>query len=137
VRQIRRELQRHPVLPGRAALGHLLDLVEAGCQSEFEIWGLAHLLDVPGLPPVEQQLPLDTAIGTVHFDGGWRRARLGVELDGARFHRQPEQREWDMRRDAAVVARDWVTLRISFRRGHDDPHACRRDIAAAFHARAA
>ncbi len=137
VREIRRELRRHPNLPGRAALVELLDLVEGGCQSEFEIWGLAHLLDVPGLPPVQQQLALDTAVGTVHFDGGWEAARLGVELDGARYHRQPEQHEWDVRRDAAVVARGWVTLRISHRRGHDDPEACQRDIAAAFFARCA
>lgn len=54
---LRRELTRHPLLPGRRGLVDLVDLIAGGCQSEFEIWGLRHLLDVPGLPPVQQQFP--------------------------------------------------------------------------------
>jgi hypothetical protein len=52
---IRRELDRRPELPGRAALADVLVLVAGGCQSELEIWGMRHVLDVPGLPPCTQQ----------------------------------------------------------------------------------
>jgi len=135
VREVRRELRGHPKLPGRAALVHLLDLVEAGCQSEFEIWGLRHLLDVPGLPPVTLQHPLVTRIGEIHHDGAWPKVRLAVELDGAQFHRAPDRREQDLRRDAASLARGWAVLRISYRRAHAEPEVCREEIATAFHAR--
>jgi hypothetical protein len=144
VRELRREVSRRPRLPGRADLCGLLDLVEGGCQSEFEIWGLRHLLDVPGLPPVEQQIAVETRIGTVHLDGGWRRVlvagtwrevRLGVELDGAAFHGAPDAREADLERDAATAAEGWLVLRIGHRRGHAEPDACRADVAAAFHSR--
>jgi very-short-patch-repair endonuclease len=132
---LRRELARHPVLPGRRALSDLVDLVAGGSHSEFEIWGLVHLLDIPGLPPVQRQFRLATSIGTVHLDGALEAARLAIELDGAAYHRAPDQREHDLRRDAAVLAEGWATIRISHRRGHAEPAVCRREIATAFHAR--
>lgn len=124
-----------PRLAGRSSLTGLLDLVDGGCQSEFEVWGLRHLLDVPGLPPVRQQLPLRTRIGTLHLDGAWEDVRLGVELDGAAWHRQPDQRERDLRRDAAALAEGWVVVRVSHRRGTTEPGAVRLDLARAYAAR--
>jgi very-short-patch-repair endonuclease len=134
---IRRELARHPVLPGRRALAELLGLVGGGSHSEFEIWGLTHLFDLPGLPVVQRQFRLATSIGTVHLDGALEEARLGLELDGAAYHRAPDDRERDLRRDAAVLAEGWATIRISHRRGHAEPEACRTEITTAFWARRA
>ncbi len=130
-----RELARHPVVPGRRGLAELLDLVGGGSHSEFEIWGLTHLFDVPGLPVVLRQHQLETSIGTVHLDGALPEVALAIELDGAAHHRAPDQRERDLRRDAAVLAEGWATLRISHRRAHAEPEACRAQIAATFHAR--
>jgi len=132
---LRREVSRHPVLPGRRALLHLLDLVDGGSHSEFEIWGLTHLFDLPGLPPVQRQFRLATSIGTVHLDGALEPARLAIELDGAAYHRAPDQRERDLRRDAAVLAAGWATIRISHRRAHAEPDACRSEITTAYAAR--
>lgn len=132
---LQREVGRHPLLPGRRGLVELVDLIAGGCQSEFEIWGLRHLLDVPGLPPVQQQFALETRIGTIRLDAAWKRARLGVELDGAQYHRGPDQREYDLRRDAAALAEGWVTLRVSHRRAHAEPDVCRAEIAATHAAR--
>ena len=53
-----------------------------------------------------------------------------MELDGERWHSTREQRERDRRRDAALAAAGWVTLRFSHRRLHDDPEGCRRDTLA-------
>jgi hypothetical protein len=135
VREIHRELARRPSLPGRAALVHLVELVAAGSHSELEIWGLTNLLEIPGLPPVQLQLPLRTRISVLHLDAGWRGARLGVELDSAAFHGAPDQRETDLRRDAAALAEGWAILRISRRRGTAEPAACRAEIETAFHRR--
>ena len=132
---MRRELQRHPVLPGRRELDRLLDLVGGGSHSEFEIWGLTHLFDIPGLPVVQRRYRLATSIGTVFLDGALEGVRLAIELDGAAYHRATEQRERDLRRDAAVLAEGWSTLRISRRRGYAEPAVCRTDIATAFRAR--
>ncbi len=124
-------------VPGRASLLHLVELVAGGSHSEFEIWGLEHLLQVPGLPEVTRQYALATAIGTIHLDGALEQARLGIELDGAAYHRSPDNWARDRRRDAAALALDWATLRIDFRRAHDDPGAAQAEIAAAYWARVA
>lgn len=124
-------------VPGRAALLRLVELVAGGSHSEFEIWGLEHLLRVPGLPEVQRQYALDTAIGTIHLDGALEQARLGIELDGAAYHRSPDNWARDRRRDAAALALDWATLRVDFRRGHDAPEAAQAEIAAAYWARVA
>lgn len=131
------ELQTHSRLPGRAGLLELAELVRGGSHSEFEIWGLPHLLEVPGLPPVQRQYALRTAIGTIHLDGALPTARLGIELDGAAYHRSPDNWARDRRRDSAALALDWATVRIDYRRGLDDPQGARAEIAAAFHVRAA
>jgi hypothetical protein len=131
------DLRTRSRLPGRALLQELVELVRGGSHSEFEIWGLQHLLDVPGIPPVERQYALRTAIGTIHLDGALPAARLGIELDGAAYHRGPDNWARDRRRDSAALALDWATLRIDQRRGRDDPAGARAEIAAAFHVRAA
>jgi hypothetical protein len=41
-RELRVELDVRPALPGRRALGVLLGLIDEGCQSELEIWGVRH-----------------------------------------------------------------------------------------------
>ena len=132
---VRRELARHPVLPGRRALADLLELVGSGSHSEFEIWGLTHLFDLPGLPTVSRQHPVATSIGTIHLDGALEEVKLGFELDGAAYHRAPDQRERDLRRDAAALAEGWAVLRISHRRAHAQPDTCRAEMVSAFHAR--
>ncbi|WP_131801510.1 hypothetical protein [Klenkia brasiliensis] len=134
--QVHDEVLGRPRLPGRGLLLELVAALRAGAQSEFEVWGMQHVLDVPGLPAVQQQYALETAIGTIRFDGALEAERLGIELDGAAYHRSPDHWARDRRRDAAALALDWATLRIDYRRAHADPAAARAEIAAAFHARA-
>jgi very-short-patch-repair endonuclease len=134
---IRGELARRPELPGRAALGELLGHVAGGSQSELEIWGMQHVLDVPGLPPSRQQHRVVLPHGVVHLDAAWPEARLAVELDGAAFHGSPEARERDLRRDAALAAQGWLVLRFSYRRLTSEPAACRAEIVAVYRARTA
>ncbi|MGY1740060.1 MULTISPECIES: DUF559 domain-containing protein [unclassified Blastococcus] len=129
------ELAARPELPGRAALVRLLELVDDGCQSELEVFGVLHVLDVPGLPRATQQHRVVLPGGTVELDAAWPEVRLAVELDGAAFHGSREQRERDLVRDAALAATGWLVLRFSYRRLTRDPEGCRRQIAAVYRQR--
>ncbi|SEO59609.1 DUF559 domain-containing protein [Trujillonella endophytica] len=125
------ESARQPRHAGCTSLEHLLALVADGCQSELEIWGVTHVLGLPGLPAAVQQHRVVLPDGRrIDLDAAWPGARVAVELDGAAFHGSREQRERDLRRDTALAALGWVVLRFSYRRLTTDPEGCRREIAA-------
>ena len=135
VRQLDDHLQVRPELPGRSAFRELLVLIAGGCESYLEIYGVRHVLDVPGLPPCVQQHRLRLPSGGVRLDAAWPEVKLAVELDGAAFHGSSEARERDLRRDAALAALGWVVLRFSYRRLMREPEACRAEILAAYRQR--
>jgi hypothetical protein len=132
---LRAELDLRPELPGRATRNEVLGLVEAGCESELEIFGVRHVLVVPGIPPCAQQHRVLLPGGPVRLDASWPEVKLAVELDGAAFHGSQEDRERDLRRDAALAARGWLVLRFSYRRLVREPEACRAEILAAYRRR--
>jgi very-short-patch-repair endonuclease len=136
VAQLRAELGTHPALPGRSALSSLIRLVEQGCQSELEIWGVREVLSGVGMPTFVQQYPVTLPFGTVTLDAAIPELKIAVELDGAAFHGSAEARERDLRRDAALAARGWIVLRFSYRRLTTEPDACRREILAVCRERA-
>jgi hypothetical protein len=117
---------------GKTALTTLLDLVEQGCESELEIWGVLHVLPgAPALPAPVQQYGVRLGNGrTVRLDAAWPELHVAVELDGAAFHGSREARERDLRRDTALATLGWVVLRFSYARLMADPEGCRREIEA-------
>lgn len=135
--ELRAEMERNPALPGRRELRALITLVEQGCQSELEIWGVLHVLRGAGMPEFVQQHKIVLPWGTVWLDAAIPDLKIAVELDGAAFHGSPTARERDLRRDAALAARGWVVLRFSYRRLRREPDACRREILAVCRSRAA
>jgi hypothetical protein len=128
-------LETRPELPGRSALIELLGFITTGCESELEIFGVRHVLAIPGIPPCEQQYRVLLAGGSVRLDAAWPDVKLAVELDGAAFHGSHDARERDLRRDAALAALGWVVLRFSYRRLVREPEACRAEILAAYRRR--
>jgi hypothetical protein len=134
-RELAAELSRHPNLPGRAALEEVLGLVEDGSHSELEIFGLRHILTVPGVPQCRRQYRVVLPDGPVLLDAAWPEVRLAVELDGAAFHGSEEARERDLRRDAALAVLGWQTLRFSYRRATSNPAGCRAQIAEIYRRR--
>jgi REase_MTES_1575 len=136
---VRRESAQRSRHPGRADLSMLLDLVEGGCQSELEIWGVLHVLPgPPAVPPFLQQHRITLPDGRrVDVDAAWPQARVAVELDGAAFHGSRQQRERDLRRDSALASAGWIVLRFSYARLVSDPEVCRQEIVAALHHRMA
>lgn len=129
VRRASEQLGRHA---GRASLIALLELVERGCQSELEIFGVQHVLPGPPvLPAYVQQHRVVLPDGrAAELDAAWPEALVAVELDGAAFHGSRRDRERDLRRDSALAALGWVVLRFSYDRLVSDPEGCRCEIEA-------
>jgi very-short-patch-repair endonuclease len=133
--QLRQRIAAHRRLPGRKDSSELVSLLAAGCESELEIWGLLEVFDVPGLRHGERQLLVRTPAGTFRVDLGYEAERVAFELDGGRYHSARANRERDLRRDAAMAGIDWLTVRYSWERMHDDIPGCRRDALAILAAR--
>jgi very-short-patch-repair endonuclease len=115
---------------GRNQLGRLIALLASGCESELEIWGLLSVFDVPGLGHGVRQRVVRAGRRTYRLDLAYEAERVAVEMDGERWHSDREQRESDRRRDAALAAAGWLTLRFSWQRLHFDVAGCRRDTLA-------
>ena len=90
---------------------------------------------MPGLDHGVRQRRVTVNGRTYRLDLAYERERVAVEMDGHQWHSSREQRERDMRRDAALAAAGWLTLRFSHRRLHEDVAGCRRDLLAALAAR--
>ena len=129
---VRRASDRCPRHAGRAQLSALLELVEGGCQSELEVFGVQHVLPGPPVVPayVQQHRVLVPDGRAAELDAAWPEAQVAVEMDGAAFHGSRDARERDLRRDSALAALGWVVLRFSYERLLGDPEGCRREIEA-------
>jgi hypothetical protein len=123
-----------PTLTGRASLLALLELLAAGRHSPLEIWGHRHVFDHPSLPEATPQLRVVVGARAYYLDNPYVDEMVNVELDGSAYH-GPEQRESDLRRDAALASLGWLTLRFSGRRLHREPATCRAETLAALEAR--
>lgn len=128
--RLRTALAAAPALAGRSSLLELIGLVEQGCHSELEIWGVRKVLEAPGMPGFVQQHEVVLPFGRVRLDAAIPDLKIAIELDGAAFHGSSEDREKDLRRDAALAALGWIVLRFSYRRLTREPDACRREILA-------
>lgn len=135
VSEIADRVATRPELPGRAALTELLGLLARGSQSELEIFGVQHVLDIPELPPYHQQYAVTLPYGTVALDAAWPEVKLAIEFDGAAFHGSKAARERDLRRDAALAAAGWLVLRFSYERLTREPRACQAQILAVYRQR--
>lgn len=114
-------LAAQPRTAGAAELRRVFALAAAGCHSPLEMWGHEHVFSDRRLPRSRCQVPVDLATGRVYLDRLYDDELVNVELDGAAYHGEPGQRERDIRRDAALAARGYVTLRFSHPRLHRDP----------------
>ncbi len=132
---VQQEWAARPELPGRAELGRLLALVRRGCQSPLELYGVLHVFDRLTVPPPRHQVRVVAGGRRYDLDAASEDVELAVELDGAAFHGSREQREKDLRRDAALAAAGWVVIRFSHQRLTTEPAACRAEIEAAWRAR--
>jgi hypothetical protein len=115
-------------LVDRASLLQLLNLLDAGCHSEFEILGFTHVFDDPRLPSSEAQLRIRAGNRVYYLDRAFRRHMVAVELDGAEHHTSPRDRERDLCRDAALAALGWLTVRFTPTRLRSDTEGARQEL---------
>ncbi|HVT20888.1 MAG TPA: DUF559 domain-containing protein [Mycobacteriales bacterium] len=114
-------LDAQPRTAGARNQRKLFTLLGAGNHSELEIWGHQQVLTDPRLPHSVAQHRVQVGSRYVLLDRAFLAEMLAVELDGAAFHGSPDQRERDLRRDAALAKLGWVTVRYSHPRLHTDP----------------
>jgi very-short-patch-repair endonuclease len=106
----------------------LYGLLDAGNQSELEVWGHEQIFADKRLPRSVTQHRLEIGGQTVYLDRAFLAEMVAVELDGAAYHGSPGQRERDVRRDTAVARLGWVTLRYTHQRLHNEPDAVIQEI---------
>ncbi|MFU8841937.1 MAG: type IV toxin-antitoxin system AbiEi family antitoxin [Nitriliruptoraceae bacterium] len=128
-------LDRNPTARGR---GNLRDaratLGSDGDQAraEVEIAAVVHLLEA-GLPrPVLGHRVHDQHGHLIAvLDLAYPERRLGIEIDGFRWHRSPARKLADEQRQNRLVVAGWTILRFSATAVRDDPRALTKTVAAA------
>lgn len=127
---LRAAFGRYGEVRARRELGVLLDLLAAGCESELEIWGHTQVFDVAGLRHGVAQRVVRAGGRRYRLDLAFDAERVAIEFDGWAYHGGREQRERDLRRDAALAAIGWLTIRLAHRRLTTDVTGCRREVLA-------
>ena len=113
---------------GAAEMRRVFALVASGLHSPLELWGHEQVFSHRRLPVARCQVPVDLPTGRVYLDRLYDAEMVNVELDGAAYHGEPGQRERDLRRDAALAALGFLTVRFSHLRLHADPEGVRQQL---------
>ncbi|MDQ1748058.1 MAG: hypothetical protein QOD07_2321 [Frankiaceae bacterium] len=112
---------------GAAEMRETFGLVAAGCHSPLELWGHEKVFSHGELRRAQCQARVRLGSRVVYLDRYYADEMLAVELDGAAYHGAPQQRERDIRRDAALAARGIQTIRFSHPRLFHDPNGVRAE----------
>ncbi len=136
-KDVRAALAERPNVGGHRALAQTIDLAEDGCQSELEAMGVLSVFRHRSLPPSVGQLAVRVGDRLFRLDRAWSEAKLAVELDGARFHSDPDARQRDLARDAELATLGWVVLRFTYADVLRDPDGVRARVLAAYRMRMA
>lgn len=126
--QLRTAAQAHVTLPAHTELLRLIELLEAGCRSELELWGYLKVFRTGELRGAVRQRPVVVRGKTYYLDMAYERQQVCVELDGRAYHSSSARWESDIARDLALATLGWQTIRLSHRRLTSDVEGCRRDV---------
>jgi very-short-patch-repair endonuclease len=135
--QLDAALAERPNVAGRRLLRQTIDLIADGCQSELEAHGVLNVFRHRSLPRSVGQYRIELAAGSIHLDRAWPEVKVGLELDGARYHTSPEDRRRDLARDTALAALGWVVLRFTYAEVLRDPDGVRAKILQVYRTRLA
>lgn len=135
--QLRRRIDAHGRLPHRAQMLDLLALSGSGATTVLEHIAATEVFVGQEWREWERQGEVRVANGvTLHPDMLHRRARVAVELDGARYHSDDAQRRRDLQRDALLVAAGYAVIRFTWEDITRRPAWCRDRALAAVASRA-
>ena len=135
--RLRAAVADRPRLPGRRVLATLIGKLGAGCRSELELWGYDVVFRDPALASLRRQVPVTVPQGRVYLDLYDEETRTDFELDGAKHHAGPLDRERDLRRDAALAAMGITVVRFTHDRLVRSPADVRAQAVAILAARRA
>ena len=133
--ELREQIDINIRLRGRARASDLVTLLEAGCESELELWGYLRVFSAPGLDHAVRQRVIHLHDRSYRADLAYEAERLIVELDGRKYHSSPAQWERDIARDLALAKVGWQTVRLSHSRLTKDVRGTQRDVLAVLAAR--
>jgi hypothetical protein len=133
--RIGRVLDRAVNLPRRRELARLLERLAAGCRSALELWGYDQVFVGAGMEHLRWQVPVRLGERTVWLDVFDPLTQTNFELDGAKYHASPADRERDLRRDAALATLGIQVVRFTHQRLTRDVAAVRQESLAILAAR--
>jgi very-short-patch-repair endonuclease len=81
-----------------------------------------------GVPEPVMQHRIDCGEISFVVDFAWPAAMVALECDGFRFHRTPEQLEWDDRRRNLLGLRGWMLLHATWNRIRHDPDGLVQEV---------
>lgn len=134
---VRGALAERPNVGGHRLLAQAIDLADDGCQSELEAMGVLSVFRHRSLPPSVGQFPVLVGGRRLRLDRAWPEVKVAVELDGARFHTDPDARRRDLARDAMLAGMGWVVLRFTYADVLRDPAGVRARVLAVYATRSA
>jgi very-short-patch-repair endonuclease len=118
-RAVQELLERNPRRPGTKVLRSLIAAVDPQTRrtrSDLEVAFLA-LCKKHGIPtPVS-----NGKVEGIEVDMHWPGTNVIVELDGYEYHRTPAEFDNDRRRDADLMAKGYIVLRVSDQWLYSDP----------------
>lgn len=132
---LREALAERANVGGRRLLLQTIDLIEDGCQSELEAHGVLSVFRHRSLPRSVGQHRVKLLTRIVVLDRAWPEVKLAVELDGARHHTSPEDRQADLARDRALAAAGWIVLRFTYADVLRDPAGVRARVLEVYRMR--
>ena len=135
--QLAEALAERPNVGGRRSLRQVIDLIADGCRSELEAHGVLTVFRHRSLPPSVGQYAVQLVDRRVRLDRAWPEAKLAVELDGARHHTSPSDRQRDLARDRELAALGWVVLRFTYADVIRDAEGVRAKVLEVYRARVA
>lgn len=103
--------------------------------SPFERDVCNHLVGA-GLPEPALQHPVPCGEVFYVLDLAWPESLVALECDGFRFHRTPDQLDWDDRRRTELGLRGWLVLHVTWRQFRTSPDAVVLDVRRALSQRA-
>jgi very-short-patch-repair endonuclease len=122
-------------LRGRAALARLVDRLAQGCRSHLEIFGADRVFTGSEFAGLRRQARVRVDSRTYYLDAYAERERVDFELDGSSWHRGQEQRERDLRRDAALATVGILVVRFTYKRLVSNPDDVQQEASAVLRAR--
>lgn len=114
-------LARHRGVRGVVQLRAALDLMDGGAESPQETRTRLVLINA-GLPKPQTQIVVPTGRSFYRIDMGYAEFKVGVEYDGEQHWTDPAERTRDIDRQAELLARGWLIIRVSADMLRHRPH---------------